>query len=172
MKERTAPFFSGRHSRHYVAAAHSDFLSEVHSQHIALITKTGVAPKKWSKGLSVMLKKIEGGAVVTKLRAIILMEADFNCHNRTIFKDRMMKLARDNRLVREEIYNKKGNTPEDAMLHQVLTYDITQQLGSLLLVVSVDAAQCYDRIAHAVPSLTLLAYKVRQNSVASMLIPI
>ena len=89
---------NGRHFGHYAAAAHSDALSEVHARHLALITKAGAAPNRWSKGLSVMLEKIAGVAVVTKLRAILLMEADFNCHNRIIFGDRMMKLAREKRI--------------------------------------------------------------------------
>ena len=50
--------FSGRHFGHYAAAAHSDLLSEAHTRHLALITKTGTAPKRWSKGLLVMLEQI------------------------------------------------------------------------------------------------------------------
>ena len=115
VKDCTVSSFSGRHFDHYAAAAHSDLLSEAHTRHLALITKTGAAPKRWSKGLSVMLEKIAGVAVVTKLGAILLMEADFNYHNRLIFEDRMMKLARENELVPEEIYSKKGKTPEDAI---------------------------------------------------------
>merc|ERR1712194_332832 len=126
-----------------------------HVRHLALITKTGATPKRWSKGLSVMLEKIAGVAVVTKLRAILLMEADFNCHNRIIFGDRMMKLARKNGLVPEEIYSEKGKTLEDTILQHVLVYDIARQLRRPLLVASVDAAQCYDKIAHVVASLTL-----------------
>ena len=124
VKERTALSFSGHHFGHYAAAAHLDALSEVHARRLALITKSGVAPNRWPEGLSVMLEKIAGVAVVTKLRAILLMEADFNCHNRIIFGDRMMKLARKNGLVPEEIYSEKGKTPEDAILQQVLVYDI------------------------------------------------
>ena len=41
-----------------------------------------------------------------------------------------------------------------------------------MLVALIDAAQCYNIIAHAVASLTLCAYKVRQSLVASMLTPI
>ena len=67
---------------------------------------------------------------------------------------------------------RKEKTPEDAILQQVLVYNIARQLRRPLLVASVDAAQCYDRIAYAVASLTLRAYKVRQSSVASMLTPI
>ena len=75
------------------------------------------------------------------------MEADFNCHNRLIFRDRMMKLTRDNNLVPEETYIKKGKTTEDAILQQVLLFDILRQFRRPLLVTSVDAAQCYGRIA-------------------------
>ena len=124
VKERTASSFSGRHFGHYAAAAHSDVFSEAHTRHLALITKTGAAPKRWSKGLSVMLEKLAGVAVVTKLCMILLMKADFNCHNRIIFGDRMMKLACKNGLVPEEIYSEKRKTPEDAILQQVLVYDI------------------------------------------------
>jgi hypothetical protein len=46
-----------------------------------------------------MLEKIAGVVVVTKLRAILLIKSDFNCHNGLIFGDRMMKLARENRLL-------------------------------------------------------------------------
>ena len=119
-----------------------------------------------------MLEKIAGVALVTKLRPIPLMEADFNRHNRLIFGDRMMKLARENSLVPEEIYIKKGKTTEDAILQQVLLFGISRQPRRPLLETSVDAAQCYDRIAHAVAALTLRVYNVRQFSVASMLTPI
>ena len=83
-----------------------------------------------------------------------------------------MKLARENGLVPKEIYSKKGKTPEDAILQQVLVYNTTRQLRRPLLMGSVDTTQCYNRIAHMVASLTLQAYKVRQTSLASMLTPI
>ena len=85
--------------------AHSDLLSKAHTLQLALITKTGAAPKRWSKGLSVMLENIAGVTGVTRMRAILSMEADFNCHNRLIFGDRMMKLAHENGLV---LYQKKS----------------------------------------------------------------
>ena len=65
IKERTAPSFSGQHFWHYKAAAHSDFLSEDHAKTIELVTKTGTTPERWSKGLSMMLEKIAGVALVT-----------------------------------------------------------------------------------------------------------
>ena len=81
----------------------------------------------------VMLEKIAGVALVTKLRAIILMEADFNFHNKLIFGKRMLDLARKHNLVPDEIYSEKGKTAEDAILHQVLAYDIARQRNALRL---------------------------------------
>ena len=64
---------------------------------MSLITKIGSAPEKWARGLSVMLDKNAGVALVTKLRAILLMEADFNFHNTLIFGTRMLDLTRRHR---------------------------------------------------------------------------
>ena len=173
MKERTASSYSGRHFGHYKAAAHSEYLSEVHAKHLALITKTGSTPSQWSKGLSVMLEKIAGVAVVTQLRAILLMEAGLNFRNKLIFGNRIMNFAWKHSLIPEEIYSEKVKTPEDAILQQVLVYDIARQLRRPLMVASVNTAQCYGRIAHAIAVLTLCAFfKVPPSSAASILEPI
>ena len=72
-------------------------------------------------------------------------------------------------MIPEKIFSKKGKTAKDAMLQQVLVYDIARQLKRPLIVASVlNAAQCYDRVAHALTALTLQAYKVRQSSVMGM----
>ena len=171
-KERTSSAYSGRHFGHYKAAAYSDALSEVHALHTSLISQTGSAPESWARGLSVMLEKIAGVALVTKLRAILLMEADFNFHNKLIFGTRMLNLARKHGLVQDEIYSEKGRTAEDGIMHQVLAYDIARQKRASLIVAYVDAAQCYDRIAHAFAALTLRANKAPESSVHCMLQPI
>lgn len=62
-----------------------------------------------------MLEKIAGIALVSKLWAILLMEADFNFHNKLIFGKRMMDLARRHKLVPDKIYSEKGRTAEDAV---------------------------------------------------------
>ena len=172
MNERTSSSYSKLHIGHYKSAAYSDELSKIHALKLSLISQTGSAPDRWARGLSVMLEKIAGVALVTKLRAILLMEADFNYHNKLIFGKRMLDLARQHDLVPEEIYSEKGKTAEDAILHQVLAYDIARQKRAPFIVASVDAAQCYDRIAHAMAALTLRASKVPDSSVHCMLKPI
>ena len=70
------------------------------------------------------------------------------------------------------IYSEKGPTTEDGVLHQVLAYDIARQKRALLIVASVNAAQGYNRIAHAMAALTLRALKVPESAVRCMLQPI
>ena len=88
-----------------------------------------------------MLEKIAGVALVTKLRLILLLEADYNYHSQLIFGKRMMDLAQECGVVPDKIYSQKGRTAEDAVLHQILTYDIARQTKAPMLVASVDAAQ-------------------------------
>ena len=78
------------------------------------------------QGLSVLLKKIAGVALVTKLRLILLLEADYNYHSRLIFGKRMMDLAQKCGIVLSKIYSQKGRTAEDTVLHQILMYDIVR----------------------------------------------
>ena len=59
----------------------------------------------------------------------------------------MLKVARERGMVPEEIYSSKGRTAEDAIIQQVLMYDIARMTKRPLLVAQVDAAQCYDRVA-------------------------
>ena len=60
-----------------------------------------------------MLGKIAGLALVNKLRAILLMEADFKMHNKTIFGKRMLDSARAGGVIPEEHFSDKGKTAED-----------------------------------------------------------
>ena len=56
----------------------------------------------------VLLEEIAGVILITKQRAILLMEADFNCHNKLIFGKRMLDLASDYKLIPDKIYSAKG----------------------------------------------------------------
>ena len=68
---------------HYKAAAHSDLLSEIHALMTELAVTGGTPLAHWESGLSVMLEKQKGVIQVDKLRAILLMEADFNFYHRS-----------------------------------------------------------------------------------------
>jgi hypothetical protein len=119
-----------------------------------------------------MLEKIAGIALVNKLRAILLMEADFNMHNRIIFGNRMIQRAREEGLIPPEIFSTEGTTAEDGCFGKGLVCDISRQSRTNMVITSNDAASCYDRIAHAMLSLILQAMTVWKGAITAMLIPI
>ena len=57
-----------------------------------------------------MLEKMLGCTFLTKLRAILLMEGDFNHSNKKIFGFSMLENARKYGFIPEEVYSKRGKT--------------------------------------------------------------
>ena len=116
-----------------------------------------------------MLEKMFGCTLVSKLRAILLMEADFNFSNKLIYGVRMMNNVRKHDWMPEEIYSEKGKTADDGTLAKVLFYDIVRQSRVSAGLSSIDAANCYDSIAHAIASLVFQAFGVPEEAIVSML---
>ena len=69
----------------------------------------------------------------------------------------------------EEIYSEKGKTDDDCYLSKVILYDIVQQARTSAALSSIDAANCYDSIAHVIASLVFQAFGVTLEAVSSML---
>ena len=67
-----------------------------------------------------MLEKIASIALVIKLRAILLMEADFNFHNKLIFGKRMLDQARANGIIPPEQYSEQQTAAEDGSFNKIL----------------------------------------------------
>jgi hypothetical protein len=94
---------SGLHFGHYVVGSASDIISYYHAARVTTVIAHAIQLEWWSRGLLVMLEKTLGVTLVTKLRAILLMEADFNAINKIIYGSRMMEKARESNLMPEEI---------------------------------------------------------------------
>jgi hypothetical protein len=60
-------------------------LVEFVCKHLNLIARCGIPPSRWSNGFQVLLEKVPGVSLVDKLRAILLMEGDYNFFNKWIF---------------------------------------------------------------------------------------
>ena len=56
------------------------------------------------------------------------------------------------------IYKEKGRIADDGSLAKVLFYDIVRQARVAAGLSSIDAANCYDSIAHAIVSLVFLVF--------------
>ena len=116
-----------------------------------------------------MLEKTLGVMLVTKLRAILLMEGDFNAMNKIVYGSRMIQTAPGHHLIPEEIFSKKNRMADNRTLCKTLFYDINRQSRVPATIALVDASNCYDRIAHAIASLIFQAFGVPLTAVETML---
>ena len=73
-----------------------------------------------------MLEKKPGCTLIQKLRAILLMEADFNHSNKEVFGFRMLENARRHGFMPEEIYSERNKTADDGTLAKVIFLDIAR----------------------------------------------
>jgi hypothetical protein len=92
--------------------------------------KKGIALERWANGLSVMLEKMFGVRLVSKLQAILLMEADFNAMNKEVYGVRMLEEARKYKLVPEEIFSEQNCTANDGGLAKPCSTTLFANLGS------------------------------------------
>ena len=172
-KESTSSSISGLHFGHYKAAASSDTLSEFHAIMTDIAYNGGHPLQRWTKGLSVMLEKIKGNIRVNKLRAILLMEADFNFANKLILGSRMIKNGHAAGLIPTEQYGGLHNKcSAEVGLNRRLFLDLLRLQRRNGALASVDAANCYDRMCHSIVSLCCQYFGVPAPPLICMLLAI
>ena len=96
------------HFGHYKAGAQSQIISHFHVLKTSLLLCRGMALERWSRGLLVMLEKMFGYSLVTKLCSILLMEAEFNFSKKTIYGVIMLENVRKYKLIPEEIFSERN----------------------------------------------------------------
>ena len=95
-KEETSSSYSGLHFGHYKVGTASAYISHFHALKATLIMHHGIVLERWAQGLSVMLQKLYGCSLITKLCSILLMEADFNGAKMLVFGSLMLEKVRRN----------------------------------------------------------------------------
>jgi hypothetical protein len=75
INERTASSRSKIHIGHYKTSARIERFATFFAKKLTFIARTGWAPSRWGNGLTVLLEKIAGIALVNKLRAILLFRS-------------------------------------------------------------------------------------------------
>lgn len=86
MKEQTSVGISGLRFGHMKTCSSDPYLSKIETSIANIAYTSGYAPRQWETGVSVMLKKKESVDLVSKLRTITLLEADFNFNNKILGK--------------------------------------------------------------------------------------
>ncbi len=87
-----------------------------------------------------MLKKIAGVTLVSKLRAILLVEADYNFFNKWLLGHHVLNQLYCDGYIPGDQYSQKERTTEDTRLDSRFMMDISKQLPTPLA--SVDANKC------------------------------
>ena len=149
MKEYTSSGVSGLHFGHWKGGCTNDYITDVHAISSSIPYITGYSPKRWQQGIDIMMEKLKGNNRVTKLRAIILYEADFN-HNNKIFGREMMWAAETAKVLAKEQYGSRKHA-----LNKRLVIDLARQKRVPTGICSCDLKSCYDRIGHAFASLAM-----------------
>ncbi len=169
VKEDTSLSQSSLHFGHYIAGADCDYISQFHALCILLALKKRYCAGAVVKWIISYARKMFGVRLVSKLRAILLMEADFNAMNKEAYGVWMLKEARKYKLIPEEIFSEKNHMADNSGLAKTLFYDVVWQTQSSAAIASVNASYCYDMIAHAMASLIFQSFGVKATTVAVML---
>jgi hypothetical protein len=107
VNKETSSSESGIHFGHYIVGSKSDIISHYHAARVTVTLAHAIQLERWSRGLSMMLEKTLGVTLVTKLRAIFLIEDDFNAANKIVYGTRMLDNARKYQLSRRKFFSEK-----------------------------------------------------------------
>ena len=166
--EATLLLESGLHFGHYIAGCASKQVAHLHALKSTLVVNNGIVLDRWARGLLVMLEKLFGCALITKLRLILLMEANFNATNKIVYGNRMLYNVRKYHLMPKEIYSEKNRLADDGTLVKVLFYDIVRQTKLPAGISAVDADNCHSCIAHPIALLVFQVVGVKKEACESI----
>ncbi len=141
----------------------------MHAAKLTLATFTGVPLARWGNGLIVLLEKVFGNIYIDNMRAICLLEANYNWLNKFMLTKQMMDKAFEGDIIPAEQFAKRGSQATEGVLTSGLCCDIAQALHKTVTIESVDLANCYDAVAHPIASIVLQRFKVCKVMVAMML---
>ena len=144
-KEQTSSSISGCHFGHHIVISQDMELGFILISLINLSVKNQSILDHWEKGLSIMLLKKENTIRVEKLRAILLLEADFNAIAKILFNTRVMPLLEQNQLIPPENIGSHRNM---SAVHSTLTRQFFLDTANLRckpsVIISADATNCFD----------------------------
>jgi hypothetical protein len=117
----------------------------------------------------VLLEKVIGNRFVHKLRAICLLEADFNWINKVIFAKRMIGLALQNNLIPGKCFSKKGINCINAVTTKIFICDEFKIHHHNACITCKDFGDCYNRAAHPVAAVLLQSFGIPQLAINVLL---
>ena len=153
---------------HHITAAFCMELSEVDAALRSAPYELGFSPEEWQRILDFMLTKSPGVYDLEQMRAISLFVALFNENNKKLGRDTMYHAEQAGALPPEQHGSRKFMCANILALEQVLGFDILRQKRLAAAHVSLDASQCFDRMAHTPTALSMIHHGAPEPAVRSM----
>ena len=155
VKEKRSPSFSRRHFGVYKAVCRDPTLLPTFTNLFNLPFQHGLPYDRWKNYLDVMAFKDPDDRRITRLRSLVLGEADWNKGGRIFINRRMINNAEISNTIPEEHFGgRKGFRATHAVLTKRLMLDNLRLERKPGAVLSTDIANYYDRMVHSYVSLS------------------
>ena len=172
-KENKAASPSGRYNATYKAMCQDDELLRVLTLHINLPFKLGQPYQRWSTFLDIMAFKKANSTRINTLRSIIISEGDWNVAGRIYVTRRMMQQAEELKLLPEEhLGGRKGRKSIDGAITKRIFLDNSRLLQKPAIILSTDAANCYDRMVHKFVCMMCKKWGLEESVLKALLQPL
>ena len=118
-----------------------------------------------------LLEKIVGNNFVHKLRAICLLEADFNRINKVVFAKRMIGSALEINLIPGKCFSKKSSNCINAVMTKIFICNKSRihHHDACIAGNNFRDCYCYDRAAHPIATILLQSFGVPQPAINVLL---
>jgi hypothetical protein len=167
-REKTESSYSRCHFGHYVCASHDNVLSDLHAMSINTIQEIGTTPSRWRNAITVLLEKVFGNRYIDRLRAICLLEADFNWYNKLIFAHHLEQFCRKHDLIPHEQFAKSKSSCEEATLVKNRVCDTSRIMHASFIIGGADLDQCFDRSNAPVAGVCARAHHISASATRLM----
>jgi hypothetical protein len=168
VREQTSSSPFSPHIGHYKAALESKTLHLLHSRMAWLPFVTGFAPQRWKNMVGVMIYKKPGNINLEMMRQIHLFAADANVNNKILGREMMVHAEEAGLVAPEQYGSRKRHSAVAHALNKQVAYSMVRVLRAPAAMCSNDAQGCYDRIVHAVASLSMQRVGVPLEPIMSM----
>jgi len=172
-KEKKASSPSGRYNATYKAFCMDDKLTSILTNMMNIPFKLGHPYSRWSTFLDIMAFKKANSTRINTLRSIIISEGDWNAAGRIYVTQKMMQQAESMSLLPEEhLGGRKGRKSIEGAITKRLFLDNSRITQKPVIILSTDAANCYDRMVHKFICMMCRKWGLQEQVLKALLQPL
>jgi len=172
-KENKAAPLSGRYNAVYKALCMQPYTLKILTNAMNIPFLTGTPYERWKNMLDIMTFKSTSSIMVNSLRSIIIAEADWNASGRVHITRRMMTQAEKYDLPPpEHIGCRRGKKSIEGAIAKRMLMENSQLMRKPMIVLSTDAANCYDRVVHKYVAFVCNKWGIPTSVIKALLQPL